>query len=114
MTMDQTVQGVASRIPAGSQLWIVIHAHIPTNRYYPQREPITPDLDGKWLIRDINVGNTNDASYKFDIMAILANKSAQSEFIAYINESNKAANWPGMARLPVGAEEYYTVTVMRI
>jgi hypothetical protein len=112
--MIQTVWGVASRIPAGSQIWAVIYAHHPTNRYYPQKGLITPDLEGNWIIRDIRIGNANNVGYKFDIIALMLNKSEQKEFTDYFNESNAVGSWPGMQQLPsVGIIAYDNVTVTR-
>lgn len=111
--MIQTIQGHASDIPAGSQIWLVLYAHEPTNRYYPQKV-IIPERNGDWSIRNMNIGNRNDAGYKFDIMAIMANEFVQKEFMTYVKASNKAGNWPGIAQLPVGAKEYGAITVIRV
>lgn len=114
ITMVQSVTGISSGIPAEPQLWVVIYAHKPTNRYYPQREPITPDRNGNWLIKDINVGNAYNSGYKFDIIALLLNESGQKEFDDYFKNVNTAGSgWPGMKQLPAGIIASDNVTVTR-
>jgi len=109
----QNVDGVAKRIPEGYQIWHVIYAHNPTNGFYPKVQ-INPDRSGVWSIKDVDIGNRNNNGYKFDIIVLLANESAQKEFRNYFYESNIAGGvWPSMGQLPVGTKEYDTVTVTR-
>ena len=112
-TMAQTVRGVASRIPEGSQIWLVLYAHDPTNRYYPQ-QAINPDRNGDWFLPGITIGNRNNVGYKFDIIVLLADEHAKKKFNDYFHYSNLAkSGWPGMEQLPDGAEVYDNVTVTR-
>lgn len=113
VTQIQTISGISRNIPSTSEIWVVIYAHSPTNRYYPQRGPVIPN-NGYWSIKDINIGDPNDIGYKFDIIALVVNEAGQNEFRGYFLEANKAGGFIGMENLPSGIIARDHVTVTRI
>jgi len=62
VTQIQNVSGISRNIPSTSEIWVVIYAHSPTNRYYPQLGPVIPN-DGSWSEKDINIGDPNDIAH---------------------------------------------------
>jgi PGF-pre-PGF domain-containing protein len=109
--MKEKVTGTSQNIPNGQKLWILVYPH-NAYKYYPQHGSVAIENNGDWSI-DIEIGTQVNVGEKFDIIAVLANQSAQNEFINYINTGINTKQWPGMPSIPNGAVEYAKVTVTR-
>lgn len=75
-------------------------------QYYPYAKA-TPKND-QW-VESINIGFGNDYHKKFDIIVVLADKSAQDIFKDYVNTVNQKEENPysqGLYLLPESAKEY--------
>jgi len=101
--MIEWVSGTSQNIPAGQQLWIVVHEG---NLYFPMMNITQRNADGTWQY-NTTIGKEDDAGKSFEIMAVLANNSAQETVQAWYQ---KPYDLPS---LPVGMTPYSTVTVTR-
>jgi len=99
-------------ISAGN-LWICVYP-IEVKRFYVQdkRYLITEDMTGHFYTRAF-VGNDNEWSSKFKLLAVVANDSANYAIIEYLTKSNTMDSWSGLEKLPEGALILDTVNVTR-
>jgi hypothetical protein len=98
---SSTVQGRFSpaEIPEGHVIWIVVYDPIG-GLYYPHGEPATMDSNaGDWA-SPVFLGTGS-----LDIIAVVANPSAQQFFRDTIQEWSANDSYPGLLSLPDGAEE---------
>jgi hypothetical protein len=77
--MIEWVSGTSQNIPAGQQLWIVVHEG---NLYFPMMNITQRNTDGTWQY-NTTIGKEDDAGKSFEIMAVLANNSAQETVQAW-------------------------------
>lgn len=100
-------------ISAGQNLWICVYP-IEVKRFYIQdkRYLITEDMTGHFYTRAF-VGNDNEWSSKFKLLAVVANDSANYAIIEYLTKSNTMESWSGLEKLPEGALILDTVNVTR-
>jgi hypothetical protein len=102
------VQGTASSIPNGDELWVLI---VPDGltAYYPQEPgPVEVGSDGKWSA-DATVGIAEDSGRGFTIFAVLANQDGSTAIHAYVS----GANNNGLDPLPQGIQFMNQVHVVR-
>ncbi len=109
--IKEMIQGTSQRISKGQEIWIVVYPHI-TDRYYPQNGPADVEVGGEWASLTI-IGVETDTSMKFDIIAVLADETAQDTFNDYLSKSQADQSWEGLEKLPSGAAIYDRVTVTR-
>jgi len=107
--MKDNIRGTAENIPPGQQLWIGIYPHTAL-KYYPQK-PFEIQNDGTWSFQ-VEFGEKDNVNEKFDIIAFLANESAQKELNDYINTSITTNTW-GKDFLPDGINIITQITVSR-
>ncbi len=100
-----------SNATAGQTLWVIVHNY-KNDIYYPQTGPVTPEEGGSWSSKAYLGTPTAGKGESFDIIAVLANQSANSAFLDY-KASEVAKNYPGMKQLSAGIIEKSVVTVMR-
>jgi hypothetical protein len=106
-----TVSGTSQNIPNGQTIWLVVQ--VPkVNRYYPMIAPVAIDSTGNWY-SFATLGGPSDIGDQFNVIAVVANKTAQDNFIEYNINSMNANNFPGTVALPAGAIEYSKVQVIR-
>ncbi|XHH07810.1 MAG: hypothetical protein ACFCUE_09550 [Candidatus Bathyarchaeia archaeon] len=103
----EDVTGTSKNIPSNQKLWIVIHEG---NLYYPMVDAVNP-LNGQWSY-STTIGNENSTGKIFEIDAVLADSSAQSQFTSWTNAFSTSQHWD-MANLPNGATIYEKVFVKR-
>jgi PGF-pre-PGF domain-containing protein len=108
--LHDTITGTAKHIPEGQALWILIYPYTAA-KYYPQSAVSTQTED--WAL-PVQFGQENSTGTKFDIIAILANQTAQDKLNIYYNESKANISWEGIPTLPEGAINLTRVTVTRI
>jgi len=101
--MIEWVSGTSQNIPAGQQLWIVVREG---NLYFPMVDRVQRNTDGTWRY-STTIGKENDRGKSFEIIAVLANSSAQATVQAWYQ------NPYDMQSLPSGMIQYSTVTVQR-
>ena len=109
--ISETVEGTSQNIPEGQVIWIVVYPH-PVDRYYPYNDPADIQVNGEWASLVV-IGVEEDAGMKFDIIAVLADESAQDTFDAYLKQAEATNNWSGLDAIPSGAVIYGRVTVTR-
>lgn len=107
----EMVRGISQKVPEGHAIWIVVYSHV-VGRYYPQNYPADVQANGDWASL-IYIGTEEDTSKKFDIIAVIVNKSTQDIFNAYLTQAKDKKTWPGLERLPEGAAIYDRITVTR-
>jgi hypothetical protein len=118
------VVGSSQSIPAGYSVWIVVYVPIVAfgHQFFPMSDAVQVYADGSWNYTTY-LGGENDAGNRFDIIAVMADQTAQETIGAY-NVNLTAYNTPslnstvlgfkpGMATLPSGAVEYCRVTLKR-
>ncbi len=97
------VSGTAQNIPYGYQLWVVVRWE---SLYFPMYDGVKINTDGSWTY-NTTIGQTYDGGRNFEIIAVLADGSAQ----AMINEWHQ--NPYDLYRLFPGMTPYNSVTVTR-
>lgn len=107
----EMIEGISCRIPEEHVIWIVIRPHA-ANHYYPQDGPADVEINGDWSSSS-TIGIDGDAGKKFDIIAVLADGTAQDEFNRYLDWCREMNSWPGLERLPEGVSICDRITVMR-
>jgi hypothetical protein len=108
---EEMVRGTSQLIPEGYAIWIVVYPYV-ANRYYPQNDSAVIEAKGDWSSRTC-IGVEADMGLKFDILAVLASKTAQDAFGAYLQTARDKEDWPGLEKLPKGATVYHRITVTR-
>ncbi len=94
-------------------MWILV---VPQSvgRYYPVEESIPIKPDGTWShMAGVGSADPGDVGQKFDIIAVLANSSADAAFRNYVSVGVATQNLPGMTILPSGASIQDKITVTR-
>lgn len=111
--VDQTdmVKGNSQNIPVGSVIWIVVFLPA-TGRYYPQNLPADVQANGVWS-SVIHVGQLGESGLKADLIAVLADESAQDSFNAYLADARDKNDFSGLELLPVGVTIYHRISVVR-
>jgi hypothetical protein len=109
--IEEIIQGTWQNIPEGSVIWIVVHPRT-VDRYHPQNKPADREVSGQWMSRTI-VGLEGNVNEEFDIFAVLADRSAQDAFVAYLSEAKGKADYPGLERLPASVVISDHITVIR-
>ena len=109
--IDEMIKGTSDNLPDDYQIWLVLYSH-PVSRYYPQDNPVEMEMTGNWSSR-CHIGIQEDKAIMFDIIAVLADKNLQSEFLAYHSQSEKDNIWQGFEKLPENAKIYHRITVIR-
>ena len=100
---SEWVRGTSQNIPNGQQLWIVVHEG---NLYFPMVDRVEINIDGTWTY-NTTIGQTGDGGKSFNILAVLADSSAQSTVQAwYLHPYD-------FQSLPVGMNTYSDETVTR-
>lgn len=107
----ELIQGTSQAIPPESSAWLVIFSK-DVGRYYPQANPLLIGADGKWSMK-VFIGLDQDSGKYFDLLLVLADDSANREFLDYEKQAYAEKNWAGMEFLPAGADLYDQVTVQR-
>lgn len=111
INQTETVKGNSQNIPAGSVIWIVVF--LPsTGRYYPQNFPADVQANGDWTSL-CYIGQANDSGLKAEFIVVLADKSAQDAFNAYLQDAKDKNDYSGLERLPAGATIYQRISVTR-
>ena len=102
--MIEWVSGKSQNIPAGQQLWIVVHEG---SLYFPMFDRVQINTDGIWRY-STTIGKDDDEGKSFEIIAVLANSSAQAAIQAWYQ------NPYDLHSLPAGMTRYSAVTVTRL
>ena len=111
--VEQTemVKGTSQRIPSEQVIWVVVFVH-KVGRYYPQNNPADVQASGDWASVTY-IGVAADVGLKFDLIAVLADKEAQSAFNKYLVDARDKHDYPGFEHLPNGATIYDRVSTTR-
>jgi hypothetical protein len=59
------------------------------------------------------VGNDLDSGLKFELLTVIANRTAIAGILDYLDKSNEIGSWPGLEKLPDGCTIYDTKLVTR-
>jgi hypothetical protein len=112
-TVQQTesVKGTSQAIPDGNTIWVVVF--VPAvGRYYPQNYPADVQANGNWS-SIAHIGVAKDTGLRFDILAVLANSSAQATFNNYLKEARDKSSYPGLEQLVKDVVVHDRITVTR-
>lgn len=104
------IRGTSTRLRPGQEIWIIV---ISLSRYYPQDGPVIIERNGNWASPPAFIGTDRDVGRTFYVLAVLANSQAGTALDHYLEVGNQTGNYPGIKRLPAGAQEYYRVPVIR-
>jgi hypothetical protein len=118
-----TVNGNSQNVSAHQVIWIIVF--VPKvgvgYQYYPMSEAAKMQDNGEWS-SFTTLGGDKDIGDRFDIIAVIADQTAQeairdyiSSLTAYNNgsKSNVPGFLPGIATLPAGTVEYNWITITR-
>lgn len=106
-----TIKGTSQMLPDESVIWAVVFLPA-TGRYYPQNYPADVQANGNWAAV-INVGQEGESGLQADILAVVADASAQDIFNTYLTDARDKKDFPGLERLPDGALIYHRISVVR-
>jgi hypothetical protein len=106
-----TVDGESQLLPKDSVIWLVIYLPV-TGRYYPQNFPADIQANGEWSATAY-IGQPSDSGLAADVIAVLAEKSAQAAFNNYLTEAKNKNDYSGLEKIPEGATIYDRVSVIR-
>lgn len=106
--LSDTITGTSKNITNGQTVWVLIYPHT-ANKYYPQNE-----VDNENWNLQAQFGGDKDVGNRFDVIAVMADQSAQNELQAYYDSCIKTGSWPGLLNLPNSARELDRVTVTRV
>ena len=109
--ITETVQGTSNKLPLDTRIWIIIKPQ-ENDLYYPQNKPAETDVNGNWS-SVVSIGLQGDVGEKFEIIAVLADESAQNSFSAYIANGRENNSFEGMQQLPDGVQIYDQILVTR-
>ena len=111
VSQTETIKGTSQRVPDTSAIWVVVY--IPSvGRYYPQNNPADIQANGNWS-SVAYIGIPTDVGLKLDIIVVMADKTAQDAFNAYLKNARDKNDYPGLEQLPKGAKIYDRITVTR-
>lgn len=106
-----SVAGRASGLAQGQHLWVAVHP-LGSLGWWPQLYEIVPaPSSGNWEIIP-TLGSPSDVGKRFEIGVILANDSANAEFVHYIQEASVTKQYPEKS-LPIGAVVLTKLSVTR-
>lgn len=111
---QENIGGIAKNIPDEYELWILVYSQ-EKQEFYPYAK-VVPQND-EWVIKPLTIGFKDDYNKKFDIIAVLADKEAQSIFNNYLNTSQENGEniySQGQYLIPDGAKEYDRITLTRV
>jgi hypothetical protein len=106
-----TIDGESQLLPANTVIWVVVYLPV-TGRYYPQNFPADVQANGEWS-STAYIGQQNESGLDADIIAVVADGSAQNAFKTYLLEAKDKNDFSGLERLPKGATIYDRVSVVR-
>jgi hypothetical protein len=101
----------------GKEIWFAVMTpgekgyHIQGD--WPSKSGPAKIAQGRWTSPALYLGGKADAGKHFDIVMILANENASSKFWDYLREGSDTHSFPEMTKLPLGAEEWNRVDVIR-
>jgi hypothetical protein len=101
--MWEWVSGTSQHIPDDCKLWIVVRWD---SLYFPMVDGVQTRSDGTWMY-NTSIGQKDDAGKVFEIIAVLADGSAQAKVEEWYKSSSD------LYHLPSGMTQYSTVTVTR-
>ena len=78
-----------------------------------QSGPASVTAGGRWTSPSLYFGKAKDSGRAFDLIVILADRSAADQFWAYLQQGHETGNFPAITHLPAGAQEYMRVNVIR-
>src|SRR6185295_2916167 len=82
-----SVAGRASGLAQGQHLWVAVHP-LGSLGWWPQLYEIVPTPSGgTWEIVS-TIGGSGDVGKRFELGVILANDSANSDFVRYLQEAS--------------------------
>ena len=111
VTQKEEVRGSSEALPQGSAVWVAVY--LPeAGRYYPEPAAAVSGNNGAWSSTTYIGAEGGDFGKHFDILATVADGTAQAAFTAYNDAGIKTGQWPGMADL-AGAQIYDRVPVVR-
>jgi hypothetical protein len=109
----ESVQGRSGKLESGQSLWVLVYSQ-KVGRYYPQNAQVSPDANGNWSTMAYFGTETAGVNEKFDLVVVVADASANSQFTQYMNQAKASGDYSGMVSLPAGAQEKQRITVTRI
>ncbi len=111
VSVKGTIKG---ELPDSHYLWILVNPHSASGWWWPQGADHIWPYAGEWhseatIGRDINQGGAEDIGNKFDIAAILVNRTDNKVIFDWVNNGTSS----GGIRLPDSARIMHLVTVIR-
>jgi hypothetical protein len=97
-----TIEGAASQLPPGVNLWVVVEVGGP--RFHPQR-PIEIQEDGQWRATNCHIGaaargSAQGARFRIHVVAVSAD--TDSAYQQYLSDARALQQWPGLPSLLEG------------
>lgn len=104
----ETVSGTVTNPELGKAVWVVVKSQ-SDGRYYPHKAAADMSSANEWKSSDTNIGAASDKGRKYDVIAVLADSTAQGMLRAYADDPASA----GLDNLPPGIRQMDMVTVTR-
>lgn len=112
-----TVNGTASNIPPGKELWLLIESKA-VKGYYPQGgttgtpSPIVVSSSGTWN-RDAYIGQDNDSGRQFVLYIALVDQEGRAAIDRYFASGASSNSYTPIYSLPNGIQILTQVSVIR-
>lgn len=110
-TMDEQVRGSSWKVPSGQVIWVILYKP-ETQKYYPHADSADVADNGEWTSPG-TIGGLEDITVDIEIVAVLANNSAQSALGEHVLQNKGKEQPEGMTSIPAGAKIYDRITVTR-
>lgn len=112
VAFHEVIKGTSSNLPKGEVIWITIFEY-KVGRYYPMANPVLMGNSGSWSSA-ASFGGNADINEPFDVIAVLANETAQNKLISYNNKSATESFYGGFNStewFALGTQESDRITV---
>jgi hypothetical protein len=106
-----TIEGTSKNIPDGSAIWVVIFLPV-VQRFFPVNDPAVVLVNGNWNAQAY-FGRPDEIGLEAVIYIVLADSDVQAVFRSYLAEAKSKDDYPGMEKMPEGAEPYVLINVTR-
>jgi hypothetical protein len=111
VAFDELVRGTSRHLPADHEIWVLVCPH-GTHTYYPQSEVYRIEPGGDWSTRAL-IGPGPEAEGSFDVLAVLADRSASDTFRAAMADPDTEYVGDTLDELPDGVQIHDRITVVR-
>lgn len=113
VSFAETIKGSGLYQAQGRQAMVVVFS-LMANRYYPQESAVDVEQDGKWSSLAYFGERDKGEVDRFDVLVVMLDSHAKNVIEEYVVRAKSTGEWPGLEKLPKGAEIYDRISVVRV